>query len=182
METSRKSFWRNQLSWTHQTVRLYITNHNPNATALSGHSCSIAGTGGCDDTKQWMSLRYRKSDSWSCHSSNTNWDLYYHTIPTATDVCVDWLKATATQVPFLFLTGTFTIARWWWWGIRLVEPNCYYYQSALPTTTSLQSFCIQQNAALIKIAITWSNIKWYDALKFGKLLVNATPLQNGFTY
>jgi hypothetical protein len=37
----------------------------------------------------------------------------------------------------------------------------------LPTTTSLQSFCIQQNAALIEIAITGQNIKWYDALTNG---------------
>jgi len=51
-----------------------------------------------------------------------------------------------------------------------------------PTTTSPQSFCIQQNVTLNDIAITGQNLKWYDALTAGTLLSNITPLQNGMTY
>lgn len=51
-----------------------------------------------------------------------------------------------------------------------------------PTTTSQQTFCIQQNATINSIAITGQNIKWYDASTNGNLLVNTTSLQNGTTY
>ena len=52
----------------------------------------------------------------------------------------------------------------------------------LPTATSPQTFCIQQNATINEITITGQNIKWYDALTNGNLLANTTPLQNGITY
>ena len=53
----------------------------------------------------------------------------------------------------------------------------------LPTATSPQPFCIQQNATLNDIAITTGqNIKWYDQLTAGTLLSNTTPLQNGISY
>ncbi|AOW10978.1 Ig-like domain-containing protein [Flavobacterium gilvum] len=52
----------------------------------------------------------------------------------------------------------------------------------LPTLTSPQSFCIQQNASLNNIAITGQNIKWYDTLTTGNLLSNTTPLQNNRIY
>jgi hypothetical protein len=61
-------------------------------------------------------------------------------------------------------------------GIRLVRTKLLLLP-VIPTTTSLQSFCIQQNAALIEIAITGQSIKWYDALTNGNLLANTTPLQ-----
>jgi gliding motility-associated-like protein len=48
--------------------------------------------------------------------------------------------------------------------------------------TSPQTFCIQQNATLNDIIIAGQNIKWYDALTAGSLLLNTTPLQNGNTY
>jgi gliding motility-associated-like protein len=51
-----------------------------------------------------------------------------------------------------------------------------------PTTTSPQTFCIQQNATLNDIAITGQNIKWYDALTNGNLLPNTATVQNGTTY
>jgi len=51
-----------------------------------------------------------------------------------------------------------------------------------PTTTSPQTFCIQQNATLSSLAITGQNIKWYDAPTIGNLLANTTPIQNNITY
>lgn len=58
----------------------------------------------------------------------------------------------------------------------IVNPN------VLPTLTSSQQFCIQQNATLNNIVISGQNIKWYDAVTGGNLLPNTTPLQNGTTY
>nr|WP_294933833.1 T9SS type B sorting domain-containing protein [uncultured Flavobacterium sp.] len=51
-----------------------------------------------------------------------------------------------------------------------------------PTSNSLQSFCIQQNATINNISVTGQNIQWYDAPNGGNLLANTTPLQNGMTY
>jgi len=55
-------------------------------------------------------------------------------------------------------------------------------ESTQPTTTSLQTFCFQQNATINNIAITGQNIKWYDAQTNGNLLPNTTALQNGISY
>lgn len=51
-----------------------------------------------------------------------------------------------------------------------------------PSATSPQTLCIQQNATLNNITITGQNIKWYDGLINGNLLLNATFLQNATTY
>ncbi|WP_396191566.1 T9SS type B sorting domain-containing protein [Flavobacterium sp.] len=52
----------------------------------------------------------------------------------------------------------------------------------LPTATSPQTFCIQQNATINDVPISGSNIKWYDSLTAGNLLPNATILVDGTTY
>jgi gliding motility-associated-like protein len=51
-----------------------------------------------------------------------------------------------------------------------------------PTSTSPQTFCLQQNATISSIAITGQNLKWYDALTNGNLVTNTSLLQNGITY
>lgn len=53
---------------------------------------------------------------------------------------------------------------------------------SLPTFTSPQSFCIQQNAKLNTIIINAQNVKWYDAAAVGNLLSNTTNLVDGTTY
>ncbi len=66
-----------------------------------------------------------------------------------------------------------------------VETNLKLYTAAkplVPTSTSSQTFCIQQNAKLNNITITGQNIKWYDAVTDGTLLSNTTPLQNATIY
>jgi len=60
--------------------------------------------------------------------------------------------------------------------------NVTINSNSLPTVTSPQKFCIQQNATLNDIIISGSNIKWYDALTGGNLLPNTTLLQNASTY
>ncbi|RTY86619.1 T9SS type B sorting domain-containing protein [Flavobacterium sp. GT3R68] len=52
----------------------------------------------------------------------------------------------------------------------------------IPTLTSPQTFCIQQNATLNDVIISGQNIKWYDALTAGNLLLTTPVLQNNATY
>ncbi|MBG6111529.1 gliding motility-associated-like protein [Flavobacterium sp. CG_23.5] len=60
--------------------------------------------------------------------------------------------------------------------IITIKPN------PTPSLPSPQNFCIQQNATLNNITIAGQNIKWYDILTNGNLLLNTTSLQNGTTY
>lgn len=52
----------------------------------------------------------------------------------------------------------------------------------LPEKPNTSIFCMLQNAKLSDITIIGQNIKWYDALTGGTILLNTTPLQNGITY
>ena len=63
-----------------------------------------------------------------------------------------------------------------------VSISVVIYNTAPPTLTSLQTFCISENASLAKINITGNNIKWYDAASGGNLLSNNTILENAKTY
>lgn len=60
--------------------------------------------------------------------------------------------------------------------------NVIINNQPLPTATSSQTFCIQQNATLNDITITGQNIKWYGQLTAGTLLSTTTLLQNDITY
>ena len=107
------------------------------------------------------------------------------TIPTATDACAGAITATTASPLSYSLPGTYTIV--WNYddgnGNSITQNQTVSISSQpLPTTTSPQPFCIQQNATLNSIAITGQNIKWYDALTNGNLLNNTTLLQNGITY
>lgn len=51
----------------------------------------------------------------------------------------------------------------------------------LPSATA-QTFCIQDNATLADVVVNGQNIKWYDTLTGGTLLVTTTPLNNGIYY
>lgn len=52
----------------------------------------------------------------------------------------------------------------------------------LPSLTSPQTFCVQQNAEINSIAISGQNIKWYDDAIVGNLLSNTSSLINRQTY
>lgn len=53
---------------------------------------------------------------------------------------------------------------------------------SLPSLTSPQTFCVQQNAEINSIVIYGQNIKWYDASTGGNLLSNTSSLINGHIY
>jgi gliding motility-associated-like protein len=162
-----------------------------NATAQNSgqYSCSITGTGGCDDTKKvdivvgdvespipnLASLPILTGD---CNTVITK-------IPTATDNCAGAITATTLNPLAYSLPGTYTVV----WNYNDGNGNTSTQNQTitinsqlLPTSTSPQNFCTQQNATLNEIAITGQNIKWYNALINGTLLSNTTSLQNGTTY
>ena len=163
----------------------------PNATAVNSgqYSCAITGTGDCDDTKTIdvfvgdtvapiPTLAILPTITGDCNTTIT-------AIPTATDACAGTITSTTTNPLSYSLSGTYTVV----WNYDDGNGNSITQNQKiiisnqpLPTTTSPQTFCIQQNATLSSITITGQNIKWYDALTNGNALANTTPLQNGITY
>ncbi len=163
----------------------------PNASAANNgqYSCSITGTGGCDgvvtvdiivedNQPPVPNLATLPTIAGDCKTQIT-------TIPTATDACAGAITATTTSPISYSLPGTYTIV----WNYNdgngnsvLQNQTVIINSQPLPTTTSPQTFCIQQNAIISSIAVTGQNIKWYDALTNGNLIANTDLLQNGITY
>ncbi|MFH6960418.1 T9SS type B sorting domain-containing protein [Flavobacterium aquidurense] len=56
------------------------------------------------------------------------------------------------------------------------------HDTALPTGSSNQQFCIDEIAILENIALSGTAIKWYDAATNGNILPATTLLQNGIYY
>ena len=161
-----------------------------NATiANSGsYTCAITGTGGCDvtntitivigDTQAPLpNLPTLPNSVGDCNTVVT--------APTAIDNCAGTITATTTDPLNYPLPGTYTV-HWNYsdgnGNISTQNQTVIVNAVALPTITSPQSFCIQQNATLNSILITGQNIKWYDAQTAGNLLNNSTLLVNGTTY
>jgi gliding motility-associated-like protein len=164
----------------------------PNVTVLNNgqYSCNITGTGGCDgvltadvivgDTVAPIpNLTTLPTITGDCHTVIT-------TIPTATDACAGAITATTANPLSYSFSGTYTIV----WDYDDGNNNISHQNQTvtistqpLPTATSPQTYCIQQNATLNDIAITTGqNVKWYDKLTAGTLLSNTSVLQNGLTY
>jgi gliding motility-associated-like protein len=154
------------------------------------YSCLITGTGGCDDTKKITvvigdvqapipDIINLPTITGNCHTTIT-------TIPTATDVCAGAITGTTTNPLSYSLPGNYTIV--WNYndgnGNKSTQNQTVTIASQpLPVANTPQTFCIQQNPTINDIAIsTGQNIKWYDALTAGNLLLNTTLLQNGTTY
>jgi gliding motility-associated-like protein len=171
------------------------TDQNPTITNTtinnSGeYSCLITGTGGCDGTGKTTviigdvqppipDITILPTITGDCHTTVT-------TIPTATDVCAGAITGTTTNPLSYSLPGNYTIV--WNYndgnGNKSTQNQTVTITSQpLPVANTPQTFCIQQNAIISDIAITTGqNIKWYDALTAGNLLLNTTLLQNGITY
>ncbi|PJJ07117.1 gliding motility-associated-like protein [Flavobacterium sp. 1] len=163
----------------------------PNATALNSgqYSCNITGSGGCDgvlivdviigDTVAPIpNLTTLQTITGDCHTSIT-------TIPTATDACVGEITATTTSPLSYNLPGTYTIV----WNYDDGNRNISHQNQTvtisdqpLPTATTSQTFCIQQNATLTDIMITGQNLKWYDVSSAGNVLTTTTALENKTYY
>lgn len=170
------------------------TDQNPkifNATTSNKgqYSCAITGTGDCDDTKTidiFVGDTEAPVPTLATLSTSTgDCNTQIITIPTATDACAGAITATTASPLFYSLPGTYTIV--WKYddgnGNSITQNQTVIINNQpLPTTTTPQTFCIQQNATLNSIVITGQNIKWYNALTNGNLLTSTKLLQNGTTY
>ncbi|TPG42185.1 T9SS type B sorting domain-containing protein [Flavobacterium pectinovorum] len=170
------------------------TDQNPtitNATAINSgeYSCSITGTGGCDDTKKITvvigDIEKPIPDLATLPTINGDCHTIINTTPTATDACAGAITGTTTNPLSYSLPGTYTIV--WNYNdgngnISTQNQTVTITNQPLPTANSPQTFCSIQNATLDNISITGQNIKWYDAATAGILLANTTLLQNDVTY
>lgn len=161
---------------------------NANLSHSGQYSCSITGTGGCDATntidvfvgdatKPIPNVNPLPTITGDCNTTVST--------PTATDNCAGTVTATTTDPLSYSLPGTYTI-HWNYndgnGNIETQEQTVTVNSVTLPTLTSPQIFCIQQNATLNSIAIIGQNIKWYDAQTGGNLLLSSTNLVDGTTY
>ena len=170
------------------------TDQNPtitNATSLNSgqYSCLITGTGGCDNT---ITVNVFVGDTVAPIPDTTtlpdvtgDCNTIITTIPTALDNCAGTLTATTVD-PLNYSTSGTYIIHWSYndgnGNTSTQNQNVIISETPLPTLTSPQNFCIQQNATLNSIAVTGQNIQWYDALTNGNLLSNSTILANGTIY
>jgi gliding motility-associated-like protein len=178
--------WTGPNGFTSNQQNPTINNVNPTYSGL--YSCSITGSAGCDNT---ISFNVIVGDtvkpvpnvaSLSTINGNCNTVV---SIPNATDNCVGIINGTTTDPLNYPLPGNYTI-QWSYndgnGNIQTQNQNIVITAVALPTITTPQKFCIQQNATLNDILITGTSIKWYDASTSGNLLANTTLLQDGITY
>ena len=164
----------------------------PDASALNNgtYSCEITGSiGGCDNT---VSVNVFVGDNLAPIPDIQNLPIIsgdcntvVSIFPTATDNCSGTITGT-TNDPLTYLnSGNYTIT--WTYddgnGNTIAQTQDVIIDSVpLPTTTSPQNFCIQDNATLNDIQITGQNLTWYDAPTGGTVLANNTILQDGTYY
>lgn len=163
----------------------------PNATVLNSgeYSCEITGTGACDNTAMLNIVVGDTSppvpNITSLPEINGDCNTVISTLPTALDGCAGTITGTTTN-PLTYSTpGNYTIT--WSYddgngNISNQTQNVTISSVVLPTLTSPQQFCFQENATINNIQITGQNITWYDAPTNGNILPSTTILQNGITY
>lgn len=163
---------------------------NANSIHNGSYTCLITGTtGGCDGS---LNINVSVIDNTKPIPNQTtlptitgDCNTIISTIPTATDNCAGIINGTTTDALSYALPGTYTI-NWKYddgnGNTETQEQSIVITTVVLPTLTSPQTFCIQQNPTLNSIAISGQNIKWYDAQTLGNLLPNSTILVNGSTY
>lgn len=178
--------WTGPNGFTSNLQNPIITNAT---TSNSGqYSCSITGTGGCDGT---LTMNVFIGDATKPVPNNNPLPTITGDcntvipIPTATDNCTGNITASTTDPLTYSLPGNYII-NWTYddgnGNIENQSQNVVITAVTLPTLTSPQNFCIQQNPTLNDITITGQNIKWYDAATGGNLLNSNTTLVNGTTY
>ena len=170
------------------------TDQNPiisNATALNSgqYTCEITGTGGCDNT---VSINIVVGDTVApvpniatLPQINGDCNTVISNIPTALDNCAGTITATTTNPLSYQIPGNYTIT--WIYddgnGNSSSQLQSIVISSVqIPTVSSPQQFCIQENAIINNIQITGQNILWYDTQTSGNLIPTTTVLQNGITY
>lgn len=179
-------------SWTGPNGFL-SSEQNPtitNVTTLNSgqYICTITGTGGCDgpatlnvivgDTEKPIpNTNPLPTINGDCNTTIAK--------PTATDNCAGVITATTTNPISYNLPGNYTI-NWSYndgnGNIETQTQQITITDVALPTLSTPQNFCVQQNPTVNALAIIGQNIKWYDAQINGNVISNTTVLVNGVTY
>lgn len=178
--------WTGPNGFTSTEQNPTIINTNPNHSGI--YTCAIIGTDGCDGTSTVTvtvgntsppvpTVATLPNITGDCNTSVTT--------PTATTACSGVINAITANPLTYNVPGTYAIV--WNYidgnGNTATQNQTVIITSQpVPTVTSPQTFCIQENATLNDIAITGQNIKWYDNQTVGNLLANTTQLQNNTTY
>jgi len=162
---------------------------NANTTNNGEYSCIISGTENCDNT---ITLNVIVGDLEAPIPTISNLPLItgdcntiISTIPTAIDNCSGTIIGTTTNPLSYTNPGNYTIT----WNYddgngntSSQTQNVAISSVALPTSSSPQQFCFQQNATLNDIVISGQNITWYNAPANGTILPTNTLLIDGVTY
>ncbi|MDR6844723.1 T9SS type B sorting domain-containing protein [Flavobacterium granuli] len=171
------------------------TEQNPiiaNATTENAgeYICTITADEGCVDTLTTTVFVGDKTppipDVVDLPVLNVNCSEQITTVPTATDGCSGLIMGTTVSSLFYSIPGTYTLV----WKYDDGNGNSITQNQTLiigapqpiPTASSPQAFCIQQNVTLADIGVTGQNLKWYNQTVNGSLLNTATKLQDGGTY
>jgi gliding motility-associated-like protein len=178
--------WSGPNGFTSNQQNPTITSVNSTHSGL--YSCMITGSSSCDGiktvnvivedtTKPIPNSNPLPTITGDCTTTIST--------PTATDNCAGTITASTSDPLSYSLPGYYTI-HWNYndgnGNIETQTQNVSVTNIALPMCNSPQIFCIKQNATLNSIPITGLNIKWYDAITAGNLLLNSTLLQHGITY
>jgi gliding motility-associated-like protein len=178
--------WTGPNGFTSSLQNPIITNAQ---TINSGqYSCTITGSGGCDGTISTTVTvgdnikPIPNSNPLSTITGDCNTIV---PIQTATDNCAGTITATTVDPLTYSSPGTYTV-HWSYddgnGNIETQNQTVIITDVLLPTLTSPQNFCIQQNATLNDIIITGQNIQWYDAQTGGNIIPTSTTLITGTTY
>ncbi len=161
--------------------------HNATALHSGQYSCTITGTGGCDNTitvtvtvgnaaPPTPSLSNLPTINGDCNTIITS-------IPTAQDSCSGLIQGTTTDPLTYTVPGNYSIT--WHYGTgtnsTTQTQNVTITATPEPTANNTQSFCVQQNATIAAIAISGQNILWYDNVN-GTIVNPGTLLQDNTTY
>lgn len=181
-------YWTGPNGFTSSEQNPLIQNANTFHSGL--YTCAITGTsGGCDNN---LTVNVVIGDSVAPIPTITNLPIItgdcntvISTIPTAIDNCSGTINGTTTNPLSYTNPGNYSIT----WNYddgngntSSQTQNVTISSVALPTLTSPQQFCFQENARINDIIISGQNIKWYDAAIDDNLLINTTLLQSGVTY
>lgn len=160
---------------------------NANSTNSGTYFCLITSNSGCSGT-QSMNVTVGNTGFPIPVIANLpditgNCQTIINTIPTANTNCSGIISATTTDPLNYSQPGNYVIH--WTYndgnGNTIAQnQNVIITAEVPPTAASSQSFCLINQPKLSNIAITGSNIKWYDAS--GNILPANTFLVNGTTY
>ncbi len=163
----------------------------PNAQLTNSgmYTCTITGTGDCDNT---FSINVSVGDTIapvpdiaSLPTITGDCNAISVAFPTATDNCSGAITATTASSLAFTASGTYTIS--WVFtdannNVSSQEQTVVVTAQPLPVVSSQITLCHNPLLSLQDITVTGQNLTWYDAETGGAVLANSTHPANGTTY